>query len=826
MMSQKGLTGEEAKKRLKKYGKNEIIRGKKISPLKIFISQFISPIILLLIIAAIISLYINFIKQETFFDSLLILGIIIAAGVAGFIQDYKAERAVEALQKMATPKAKVIRDGKEQEILSIEIVPGDLIILEGGDIIPADAKIIEGKLEIDESVLTGESRAEKKTVNDEIYSNCGIHIGRAIAKVFNTGMKTKIGKIASKMEEIKEGETPFQNHMNAFTRKIVGFTAFVIVITFIIGFKKFGMLEAGMIAVSLAVAAIPEDLPAVITIALSLGAKNMVKKNALVRRLAITESVGSADVICTDKTGTLTRGNMKVKQLWTLKNDAYSQKLGIKCCNYCNDAKQILKDSKKKWVGDETDIALKQFSIKSLKETGERIDEIPFSSEREMMTTIHKFNKKIIFSKGATEVILKKCTRCLNGKKIVKLDKKLKNQISEKNKELSLKGYRVLALAYKDYEKPFEKNLIFIGLAVLSDPPRPEVKQAIRECQEAGIRTIMITGDNPLTAKSIGDEVGINTERVITGMELDKMNENELKKNLKNNINIFARTTPFHKLRILKTLQNLGHIVVMTGDGVNDSLALKKADVGMAMGIKGTEVAKEASDIILLDDNFATIKNAVKEGRRIFDNIRKFVDYLLTCNVAEVIVVLLTTIFMPSIALFPVQILWINLITDGMPALALAIDPSRPDIMKRKPKKKSESIINKKLALLISGIGIEKAIILLATFFLVFPLGMDKARTALFTGFIIYEFVRIGVIRYNEKLNSIKDWIENKLLVYSLILSFTLQLIILYTPLGLYFNVVPLGIYEWLILLGGTVIGFILGIVVADFADKITNEDY
>ena len=591
MLQKKGLTAREAKEKLEQYGKNEIKRKNKVSSFKILISQFASPIILLLIVAAILSFVVNFLEGETYFDSILILVIVFGAGIAGFLQNYKAERAIEALQKMASPKAKVIRNGKEREIDSVEIVPGDLIVVEGGDIVPADARVIDGKLEIDESLLTGESMAEMKGANDEIFKNCSVYMGRAVAEVFAVGMKTKIGKITFKMEEMEAGATLFQLQMKKFTRRIVGLTAFIIVITFAIGFGKFGFLEAVLVAVSLAVAAIPEDLPAVITIALSLGAKGMVEKNALVKRLAITESIGSVDIICTDKTGTLTEGKMKVIDVWAVEKSKRVEDLVIKCCCYCNNAKQILKGKKKKWVGDETDIALKQFSL-SKREEGERIDEIPFCSERGMMTVIQDLGKKVVFSKGAPEVIVEKSSFCLVGEKVIKLDESLRKKILEENNRLASKGYRVLGSAYKDHTELSEKNLVFVGLIIMEDPPRPEVKEAIAECYLAGIRTVMITGDNPMTAKAIADEVGIKTKGVLIGSDLDKMNEKELKKVLGKGVNIFARTTPFHKMRILGVLQKKGHIVAMTGDGVNDSLALKKADVGIAMGIKGTEVAK------------------------------------------------------------------------------------------------------------------------------------------------------------------------------------------------------------------------------------------
>ncbi len=827
----KGLTTKAAKERLEKYGENTIKREEKTSAFRLLLSQFLSPIIILLIFASLISFAVNFVKHEDFFDSILILFIVFAAGIAGFIQDYKAERAVEALQKMATPNAKVIRDGREIKIKATEVVPGDLIVIEGGDVIPADAKIIDGRLEVDESPLTGESKAVKKKPGDKIFSGCGVYAGRVIAKVFATGMNTEVGKIAGKMQEIKTEDTPFQLHMKKFTGKLVLITGLIIVITFIAGFDKYGPLMAGLVAVSLAVAAIPEDLPAVVTIALSLGARDMVKRNALVRRLAITESMGSVDVICTDKTGTLTKGEMEVSELWFLKESSAARDMAIDCCYYCNDSKAIFESREKRWVGDETDVALKRFSKKKVKHLGGRIDEIPFTSERKMMSVICEMeNEKIIFSKGAPEVIIGKCSKAANGEKITKLDRKLKNRILNKNRELASKGYRVLALAYKKYEKPVEKNLTFVALVALSDPPRPEVKKAIKDCYSAGIRIMMITGDNPLTAKAIADEIGIKTASVVSGNDIDKMSEAELRETLDKGINIFARTSPFHKLRILEVLQKKKHVVAMTGDGVNDALALKKADVGISMGVKGTEVAKEASDIVLLDDNFATIRDAIKEGRRIFDNIRKFVDYLLTCNVAEVSVVFLTTLFLTLKypILLPVQILWINLITDGLPALALSIDPARPDVMKRKPRKRAEGIINKKLALLIGGIGIKKSIVILGTFFISLALtnNIDIARTTLFTGFIMYEFVRIGVIRYNEKLASLKDWLANKFLFYSMLLSLILQLILIYTPVSRYFNVIPLGLVEWSILIGGTIIGFALGILIACGVDRATREEY
>ncbi len=831
-----GLSSEEAEKRLKQYGRNEIIEEKKESAWKLLLEQFSSPIILLLIFAAVLSGFTNYFQGGEYFDSILIMMIVFAAGIAGFVQDYKAEKTIEELKKLASPKAKVIRNGKIEVISSTEVVPGDLVLVEAGDVIPADGVIIQGFLELDESMMTGESKAVKKKSKEEVFSGTNVYTGEAILKVTLTGMSTKMGELAARMQEMKRESTPFQEHMKRFTKKIVIFTLLIILITFIAGFKKFGFLEALLIAVSLAVAAVPEGLPAVITIALSLGAREMARAKALVRRLAVTESIGSINIICTDKTGTLTLGKMEVVDEWFPgRNNENAFELFLEACYYCNDAEKAIKNSEEEWVGDETDIALKKFSLRKRKEESLkgflRIDSIPFDSKKKMMSVLVKSDEGfLVFSKGAPEVIVNKSSEIIYNGRITSLDKKKKQEVLRKNDELASKGYRVLALAFKSTNKKpgkiFDKNLVFIGLVVLSDPLRKEVPQAVRECHEAGIRVIMITGDNPKTALEIARQAGIPSEEVITGEEFEKMKDEELLKALSKGVNVFARTNPFHKLRLLKLLKKQGHIVAMTGDGVNDSLALKKADVGIAMGVRGTEVAKEASDIILLDDNFSSIRNAVKQGRRIFDNIRKFVDYLLTCNTAEVMVVLTATLFLPFISLLPVQILWINLITDGLPALALSVDPARPDVMKRKPRKKTESIINKKLAMLITSIGIKKSLVILGTFLAVLPLGIDKARTVLFTGFIMYEFVRIAVIRFNEKLFSPKYLFANKFLLLSLAGSLGLQLLILYSPLSYYFRVVPLGFFEWTVLLAGTFIGFVLGIAIAIIINQITEEEY
>ena len=792
-----GLTSQEAEKLLKEFGENKIERKKKVSPVKIFISQFKSPLILLLIFASIISFVVNFHQKEEFIDSFLILLVVFFSAILGFYQEYKAERIIESLQKLAAPKAKVIRDGKEQEIETSKIVPGDIIVVESGDIIPADAEILEGKLQIDESILTGESRAVEKGEKEKIFSGTSIYSGKAIAKVFATGMKTEIGKIAEKLQEMEEGKTPFEEKMENFTKKIVFLTIGIIVLTFVLTFRKFGILEAGLLAVSLAVAAVPEGLPAVTTIALALGTREMAKRNALVRKLKIIESIGSVDIICTDKTGTLTEGKMKVKDFWFLEESEKAREISLKVCYYCNNAKEILKEGKLTWVGDETEIALKQYAMNFIKEEGKRLEEIPFSSERMMMSVIHQFsNETLLLTKGAPEVVLKRCNRILIKEKIEKLEERVKEKILEQNSKFAESGIRVLALAYrpvKDLKDKKEEDLIFLSLVLLLDLPRKDVKEALEECYQAGIRVIMITGDNPKTAKAVAEMVGLKSIGIITGEELDKMSKEELKKALDNDVNIFARTTPFHKLKILEVLKEKNLKVAMTGDGVNDALAIKKADVGIAMGIKGSEVAKEASDIVLLDDNFATIKNAVKEGRRVFDNIRKFVLYLFSCNIAEVFTILFFSIFSPFLVLLPIHLLWINLVTDGLPAIALSNDPASENIMRGK--RKSEILDKKEIAFILIA-GIILTVIIISEYFLFEFETREKLTAIVFTSFVIFEMTKIFAVKFFDGTYKLKYWRENKFLLISILLTIVLQIFLLYSPLAKFFALESLNIFE------------------------------
>ncbi len=843
MLSTRGLTSKEAKERLKKYGPNELKRTKKKSALKIFISQFTSPLILILIGVAILSFFLGYLpgQDSNITDTILILTIVLISGFAGFVQEYKSEKTIEALQRMAIPKARVIRDGKEIEVLVNEIVPGDLILIEAGDVVPADAKLIESSdLKVDESILTGESRAVSKKSSDEIFMNSFVISGNGKAVVINTGMSTKVGQIATKLQQIEEQKTPFDKELETFSKKVSFMILGITIVILLAGLLKYSWYISLLTAVSLAVAAIPEGLPAVIVLTLASAAKVMSKKNALIRKLNVTESLGSVNVICTDKTGTITEGKMKVREFFFDKEvdadkliesiDDFSSKITFTILNYCNDAKSIFRDGKEVILGDETDVAIKYFSQNKPSFDFERLNEIPFSSKRKMMSVLGKIrDTNYILSKGAPEVLLEKCEFYLRNGQVIKLTKEIKEEVMAKNKEFAQRGRRVLGFAYKDNIgfsgidnlEILENELIWVGLLSLNDPPRPEVKQAITECKRAGIRVIMITGDHPDTALAIAKEVGIESKEAVVGKEIDSMSDFELEEKLKE-VNVFARVDPMHKLRILEILQKNDNIVAMTGDGVNDALALKKADVGIAMGIKGTDVAKEASDMILLDDNFATITAAIKEGRRVFDNIRKFVNYLFVCNFAEVGVLFLSTLLLTlkEPVLLPVQLLWVNLLTDGLPALALGIDPARKDIMDQPPRKRNEPIINKTLATLILSIGTKKMLMLFLAFFLVLPLGLERARSALFTGFVLYEFVRIASIRAQEKLS----WLSNKWLLFALFFSLALQLFVIYSPINQFFRVVPLAGFEWTVLIIGTLISYALAIIITKIVLKFVKE--
>lgn len=835
-----GLSTIEARKLLVKYGPNTIQTSSSRKWFRILLQQFTSPVLLILIAAAIVSFAANYFSHNfgDIIDSILILIIVLLSALAGFFQDFKAEKTMEALVQLGEPQVLVIRSGRETKVPQAEIVPGDIIILSEGDIIPADASLLEAHyLSCDESILTGENRAVGKQSGDIVYRGTAVQVGRGVAKVIATGSQTKLGEIASALQSISPGVGVFERelkHLSSFLLKMIGI---IVVIILAVGVVKFDFWQAFLLAVALAVAAIPEGLPAVLTVVLAMGAHAMAKKRALVRKLSAVESMGDIEVICTDKTGTLTRNEMQAVSLWQdgrlisvhgLRGKIEpSLRQLILASLLANDVRVSAgRKGAVQYFGEQTEVALVKMARPIVKDQAAefvRLDERPFSSDRKMMSVLVKHNsgKLYLFSKGAPDVIITKSTHYLTAdNKIRKLTEEQRRQINSHYRQLASQSLRLIGCAFKDVvdqDNFKEDRLVWLGMIALFDPPREEVRDALADTQRAGIRTIMLTGDHAATAAAVAEQVGLVSAGVISGPEIDKMSDKNLLNKLDKGVNIFARISPFHKLRILRLLQQRYHSVAMTGDGVNDALALKQADVGIAMGIKGTEVAKQASDIILLNDNFATIRDAIKEGRRSLDNIAKFVNYLSVSNLAEVGVIFISTLFfsLNEPILLPVHILWINLITDGAPALALGLDPARPNLMRQAPRR-GRPLIDKRLKAIIGAIGLKKTLVLLVTFIVILPQGLAVARTALFTGFILYEFVRIASIRAQEKLK----WYDNKWLLAALVLSLVLQLIIMYSPLHKFFQVEPLGLYPWLILLAGVVVGYFSAIYITKVIDN------
>ncbi|MFC2143421.1 calcium-translocating P-type ATPase, PMCA-type [Candidatus Aenigmatarchaeota archaeon] len=810
----KGINEKEASSRLGKYGENSIKEKDGISPLKIFLDQFTSILIIILIIASVIAII-----AGELLDGVLIIIIVVANGIFGFVQDYKAEKSIEALKKLSRPTARVIRGGATIEIPARFIVPGDIIILNEGDRIPADGRLIEGfDLSVDESALTGESMDVSKTtkaINDTslperknmVYMNTDISRGKGKAVVVATGMETEIGKIATSLQTIEKDKTPFQERIDALGKQIGIAILIITAIVFMthVMIHTSDILTIFLISISLAVAAIPEGLPAVTTLSLALGVKRMSKRNALVRRLPIVEGLGSVDIICSDKTGTITEGKMKVRKIYfseklydfpnkTVKKE--KMKFLLLANTLCNN---VTVSSKKEMLGDPTEKALLLFSNNYLnkdKTDSEypRTNEVAFSSERKMMSTVNKKGSDhFVFSKGAPEVILEKCTKIFVNGRSIPLTAQKKKEILKVNENMASQALRVLGFAFKKGDKNIEKNLVFLGLEGMIDAPRKEAKDAIRLCKQSGIRVIMITGDNKITAQAIANDVGISGD-ALEGVDIENYSEKEMEEAVKK-INIFSRVSPAHKVKILEALKKEDHNVAMTGDGVNDAPALKSADVGVAMGIKGTDVAKQTSDMILLDDNFATIVSAVHEGRRIFDNVKKFVMYLLGANFAEVAIVFIASLF-GQIALAATHLLWINLLTDGMPALALGADPAGKNIMGKRSKGEDE-VLNKSMIYSIVTIGVLITAVVLYLFFTVDP---AKAMTIAFTSLVVMELAKIYVIR--KRFGS--SPFSNRYLSLAVIGSFILQLIVIYSPLNTVFKVVPLGLNDWVLILIGT----------------------
>ena len=804
-----GLSEITAKKIQEKKGKNKLRDKPKEKLIVKFIKQFKDFMIIILIIASIVSAGMAWYEgSNDYIDSIIIIAIVILNAIMGVLQEAKAEKSIESLKKMTPQKTKVIRDGQEKEINVEDVVPGDIVILEAGNYIPADCRLLECfNLKVEESSLTGENVPvlkdaskickEKVALGDMVnmvFMASIVVNGHAKAIVTETGMDTRVGKIANMIIENEAPETPIQKKLNQ-VGKILGVVCLIIcLIIFVIGLiKNIDPMEMFMTSVGLAVAAIPEGLPAIVTIVLSIGVTKMAKRNSIIRKLPAVETLGCSKVICSDKTGTLTQNKMKVVEI-KASNPSLAMELGT----MCTDCKVYNKKGKIEIVGEPTEMAIVDVATRNEKNKEElyklmpRINEIPFDSNRKMMTTIHKLekNKYRIITKGAPDVLLNRC---------IGVDKA---KVQKENEQMANKALRVIAIAYKDVDdlpaniesSSIENNLNFVGLMGMIDPPRDGVKEAVEECKRAGIKTVMITGDHISTAKAIAEKLGIleRKDKAITGQELDKIPQDILEKEIEN-YSVFARVTPEHKVRIVKAWQKSGAVVAMTGDGVNDSPALKNADIGIAMGKGGTDVAKNASDMILVDDNFVTIVEAVKQGRNIYDNIKKAIHFLIATNIGEIVTIFMGLLLGMKSPLLAIQLLWVNLVTDSLPAIALGLEPAEKDIMKRKPIDSKKGIFADGLWNKIITEGIMIGMLTLIAFSIGNKYwGLDVGRTMAFISIGILELVHSFNIK-SEKSIFKTGILENKFLIGSFILGIIVQVIVVLIPaLANIFNVVKL----------------------------------
>ena len=842
---QNGLTENDVKTKREKYGLNMLKAKKKASLLQRFIEQFKDFSIIVLIIAAIVSGFVGISQGEGMTDTIIILIVVLANAIIGIAQESKAEKSLEALQKLTDHASKVIRDGKIKVIPAKELVPGDIVVLDTGDYIPADLRVIEAvNLKAQESSLTGESVPVEKTTKtiektdvgigdrtNMLFSSSLVTYGRGKGIVVQTGMNTEVGKIAGMLDNTEKQITPLQEKLNKLGKTLgivaLAICAFIFIIGLIQGKEPINMF---MTAVSLAVAAIPEGLVAVSTIVLAIGVQKMVKKNAIVKKLPAVETLGSATVICSDKTGTLTQNKMTVEKIFingeTKELAEYKENINedlkklIFANMLCNDTK-ISTDGK--LTGDPTETALVDMAFKldfdpSVYDRMPRIQEIPFDSDRKLMTTVNEVNGKyIVYTKGGMDELISICNSYILNGEIKNNIEEYKNMITKNNEQMAKEALRVLACAYKEIDhKPtkedmenIEKDLIFVGMVGMIDPPREEAKIAVEKCKTAGIKTVMITGDHKITATAIAKKLGIleNEDEAITGADLEKMTDEELEKNVRKD-SVYARVSPEHKVRIVKAWQKNGEIVAMTGDGVNDSPALKTANIGCAMGVVGTDVAKEAADVILTDDNFATIVSSVEEGRRIYDNILKVIQFLLSSNVGEVIVLFLATLLTPFFAkwfgitdvahleiLLPIHILWINLVTDSLPALALAFDPANEGIMKRKPAKPGKGVFTKGMTWRVIYQGTMIGLLTLAAFMIglattkepINGLSLDESKievgqTMAFITLAMSELVHVFNIRDNKKSIFKTKIFNNSKLIWAILASAALMFVILVIP--------------------------------------------
>ncbi len=880
-----GLSQEEARKRLEKFGLNELKKEKGPSPIRMFFEQFTDILMVILLIAVALSVGSYFYKVSIgepditeLYDALVIIAIVLATAILGFFEEFRSEKAVEALKKMTAPTAVVIRDGKDIKIPTAEIVPGDIILLYTGDKVPADARLIEAiNLKIDEAPLTGESAPVNKNVdacsrdipvNDRrnmAFTGTIVVYGRGKAVAAETGMNTEFGKIAKMVQVVGDEETPLEKRTKSIG-KLIG----ILSIAICLGVAFVGFIEGrywlDMIlwGVSLAVAAVPEALPAIVTGALAVGMYRMAKVHTVVKRLPAVETLGCTSVICSDKTGTMTKGEMTVQRIYVNQKvikvtgigyepegDFVSedQKIDPKdvdirtlltAAALCNDSRLEKQTETERWIvkGDPTEGALVVTAAKAglwkeeLEKEQPRIAELPFSSETKRMTTVHETGgkKKTAYMKGAPEIVLDKCTKILSNGKARKITDEDKTDVLKVNDAMAGQALRNLGVASRDVpesvrtcDEGIEKDFVFLGIMGMIDPPREEVKEAIYTCKKAGINVVMVTGDHKLTAVAVAKELNLltensNEESVLTGEELEKLNDEELTKIVDKTV-IYARVSPEHKVRIVKAWKARGQIVAMTGDGVNDAPALKLSDIGVSMGITGTEVTKEASDMVLTDDNFASIVKAAREGREIYDNIKKYLTYLLRCNVMEILVMFIAVITVPTlarilspgstnltlgdatIALTAAQLLWVNLTTDGLPAIALGIDPGDPDIMERKPRDPQESVFTRDVKMYLTLVPIIMTVLLLFGYFYYHPweneFQLTEARTQLLTAMILMELAN-AISARSLKYPVFKVGVfKNKFLWYAVTSSFLLQLVVLYTPLNAVFSVTAPEPLDW-----------------------------
>ena len=855
-----GLSSIEARRRMEIYGRNRLAHKKKKSWFLLLLSQFTDFMVLVLLGATAISMIIGDITE-----AVTILAIVFINALLGFYQEMHTEKIMEAIERLAAPKAKVIRDGELQEISAEEVVPGDLVVIEAGDRIPADGVLVTAnELLVDESMLTGESMPVRKDVNpsikdadaafpkNHVYMGCMVTSGTGRAVVSKTGMDTEMGRIAHMIQEAEQQDTPLQKKLETLGTYIIiaclVICAIVLLIGIIRGENVFSMLLAG---ISLAVAAVPEGLPAVVTIALALGVQRMAKRNALVRKLPAVETLGCATVICSDKTGTLTENKMRVVSVYTgrtryqvARNEEDNSirilfqgkpvdpvkmtglnmmaLTGILCGNVNIHRSENEGEDNGEYIflGDPTEVALVRMAVEAgydpdkISEDYQRIKEIPFNSERKMMTVICNTptGDRIVLSKGAPEVILQKCTSIVvanNERKILDYDLR---RIEQENSHMARNALRVIAMAYRIIErgKPIpsdpEQQLTFLGLAGMMDPPRPEAYDAVEKCKIAGIKPVMITGDHKETAKAVARELKLMDENqnVLTGNEIEKLNDRELKERLKDTA-VFARVLPKHKLRLVKAYKEEGYIVAMTGDGVNDAPAVKEADIGVAMGLTGTDVTRQAASMILMDDNFSTIVAAVEEGRNIYNNIRKFIRYLLSCNTGEVLTMFLGMLLGLPVPLLPAQILLVNLVTDGLPAIALSMEEGDPDVMKQKPRDPNEHIFSGGLWRLIITRGIFIGAATLLSFVLVFrkSLSLEAARTSALVTLVLSQLIHVFECK-SEKKNIFEiNLLSNLWLVGAVFTSLCVLACVVYVPaLQNVFNTVSLLPEHWLYIAG------------------------